>query len=66
MTGFAKPDFHEFETPAETKDYMDGKGVTLYIYDIKYGAGKTSPVSGMTAYYAVMNGRKPGIQSYYP
>ena len=40
MTGFSKPDFHGFETPAEAEDYMDGKGVMLYNYDIKYGAGK--------------------------
>ena len=44
MTGFSKPDFHGFETPAETKDCMNGKRVTLYKYDIKYGAGKTNPV----------------------
>ena len=44
---------------------MDGKGVTLYNYDIQYGAGKTNPIDGETAYYAVANGRRPGIQSYY-
>ena len=54
-----------FETLAEAEDYMDGKGVTLYNYDIKHGAGKTSPIDGETAYYAVANGRRPGIQSYY-
>lgn len=66
MTGCSKPDFHGFETPAEAEDYMDGTGVTLYNYDIKNGAGKTNPVDGKTAYYAVATGRRPGIQSYYP
>ena len=65
MTGFSKPAFHGFETPAEAEDYMDGKGVMLYNYDIKYGARKTNPVNGKTAYYAIANGRRPGIQSYY-
>lgn len=61
MTGFSKPDFRGFETLAEAEDYMDGKGVTLYNYDIKYGAGKTNPVNGKTAYYAVANARRSGI-----
>ena len=66
MTGFSNLDFHGFETLAEAEDYMDGKGVTLYNYDIKYSAGKTNSVNGKTAYCAVANGRRPGIQLYYP
>lgn len=44
---------------------MDIKGVKNYNYNIKYGAGKTSPVKGQPAYYAVANGREPDIQEYY-
>jgi len=65
VTGFSKPDVRKCETLADAEDYMDSKGVTLYNYDIKYGAGKTNPINGQTAYYAVANGRRPGIQSYY-
>lgn len=65
VTGFSKPNFRGLETLADAEDYMDGKGVMLYNYDIKYGAGKSNLIDGKTAYYAVVNGRRPGIQSYY-
>jgi len=65
VTGFSKPDFLGCKTLADAEDYMDREGVTLYNYDIKYGAGKTNPIDGQTAYYAVANGRRPGIRPYY-
>lgn len=34
------------ETLADAEYYMDSKGVTLYNYDIKYGAGKRIPSRG--------------------
>jgi len=46
VTGFSKPDVRGYETLADAEDYMDSKGVTLYNYDIKYGAGKTNPIKG--------------------
>ncbi len=65
VTGFSGSGLSGFETLAEAEDYMDSKGVAFYKYDIKYGAGKTSPIKGEEAYYAVANGRTPGIQGYY-
>ena len=65
VNGFSNPEFHGFETLAEAEDYMDSEGVTFYQYQIKYGAGNTSPTKGEKAYYAVANGRTPGIQELY-
>jgi hypothetical protein len=44
---------------------MAEKGVENYKYAIKYGAGETTPHRGQMGYYAVANGRNPGIQTYY-
>ena len=65
MTGFSKPNFRGFETLADVEDSMDGKGVMLYNYDIKYGAGKSNLIDDKTAYYAVADGRRLGIQLYH-
>jgi len=39
--------------------------VENYKYKIKDGAGETTPHKGQIAYYAVANGRNPGIRTYY-
>jgi hypothetical protein len=65
MADFSKPDFLECKTLADAENYMDRESVTLYNYDIKYGAGKTNPINGQTAYYAVANDRRPEIKPYY-
>ena len=44
---------------------MAEKGIETYKYSIKDGAGETTPQKGQMAYYAVANGRNPGIQTYY-
>ena len=54
-----------FVTLAEAETYMKAKGVEDYNSQIKSGAGITIPEKGRTAYYAVANGRNPGIQEYY-
>ncbi len=59
VTGFSGQDFCGFETLAEAEDHMDIKGVKNY--KLQY----QSPVKGQPAYYAVANGRGPGIQEYY-
>lgn len=65
VTSFSKPIFHGFETLSEAEKYMDSKGVEFYEYNIKYGAGTTNPTKSSKAYYAVANGRNPGIKEYY-
>ena len=57
MTGFSKPDFRGFKTLADAEDYMDGKGVMLYNYDIKYGAGKSNPIE----FGPIINESRPSI-----
>ncbi len=65
VIGFKNSIFHGFVTLAKAEAYMKKNGVTDYKYDIKQGAGETTPEKGQTAYYAVANGRTPGIQRYY-
>ena len=65
VTGFANAIFHGFVTLDEAEAYMAQKGVERYEYNIKQGAGETTPQKGQMAYYAVANGRNPGIQTYY-
>jgi hypothetical protein len=52
-------------TLPEAEAYMAEKGVENYKYAIKHGAGKTTPQRDQMGYYAVANGRNPGIQTYY-
>jgi len=52
-------------TLEEAQEYMQEHKVEQYKYVIKEGAGTTSPIKGRDAYYAVANGRKPGIYQYY-
>lgn len=65
ITGFLNPGFCGFATLAEAEAYMKEKGVKDYKYEIKPGAGDTTPEIGQKAYYAVANGREPGIREYY-
>jgi len=65
VTGFRNPDFCGFKTLAEAEAYMEDHGVEDYKYEIKQGAGETTPEKNQTAYYAVANGRTPGIREYY-
>jgi viroplasmin and RNaseH domain-containing protein len=67
VTGFRspKPPFKGFVTLAEAEAYMADKGIQNYEYKIKAGAGETTPQKGQIAYYAVANGRNPGIHTYY-
>ena len=69
VTGFKfkspKPPFQGFVTLAAAEAYMAEMGVENYEYKIKDGAGETTPHKGQMAYYAVANGRNPGVQTYY-
>jgi viroplasmin and RNaseH domain-containing protein len=65
VTGYSKPLFGSFFTLGEAETYLEDNGVTSYKYSIKPGAGETTPQRGQKAYYAVANGRRPGIQTYY-
>lgn len=65
VTGYSKPLFGSFVTLREAEMYMEQNGVTGYKYSIKPGAGETMPERGRTAYYAVANGRKIRIETYY-
>jgi hypothetical protein len=65
VTGYSKPLFGSFVTLREAEMYMGKNGVTRYKYSIKPGTGETTPKRGQTAYYAVANGRKLRIETYY-
>lgn len=65
VNGFSGADFQGFKTLADAEEHMTYKGVTFYEYNIKHGAGNTKPRKNQKAYYAVANGRTPGIQEYY-
>lgn len=67
VTGFKSPTppFKGFVTLAKAQAYMAEIGVENYDSKIKDGAGETTPQKGQIAYYAVANGRNPGIKTYY-
>jgi viroplasmin and RNaseH domain-containing protein len=67
VTGFKSPEppYKGFVTLAEAEVHMAEMGVENYEYKIKDGARETTPRKGQIAYYAVANGRNPGIQTYY-
>ncbi len=44
---------------------MVEKGITSYTKVVASDHEDTTPLNGQMAYYAVVNGRNPGIQSYY-
>jgi viroplasmin and RNaseH domain-containing protein len=66
VTGYksSTPFYKSFVTLAEAEAYMAAR-VKNYEYKIKDGAGETTPQKGQMAYYAVANGRNPGIRTYY-
>jgi viroplasmin and RNaseH domain-containing protein len=65
VNGFPQALFAGFLTLEEAQEHMQEHKVEQYKYVIKEGAGTTSPIKGRDAYYAVANGRKPGIYQYY-
>jgi viroplasmin and RNaseH domain-containing protein len=65
ITGFSEPIFHGFVILREAEVYMAEMGVEKYERIIKDGTGETIPRKGQMAYYAVANGRNPGIQTNY-
>jgi viroplasmin and RNaseH domain-containing protein len=60
-----KPLFQGFVTLAEAEAYIAEKGVENYEYKIKDSAREITLQKGQMAYYAVANGRNPGIKTYY-
>jgi len=65
VTGYSGALFQGFETLEEAQAYMVKEGVEQYKQEIKEGAGMTTSTRGQKAYYAVANGRHPGVQEYY-
>lgn len=53
--------FYEFD---EARAYLKEKKVMAPKVILKDGAGETTPLPGSKAFYAVANGRKPGIYEY--
>lgn len=49
----------------KAQEYMETNGLKQPRLVIKEGAGETTPLPGNEAFYAVANGRNPGIHSYY-
>ncbi|KAE8395827.1 hypothetical protein BDV23DRAFT_144886 [Aspergillus alliaceus] len=54
-----------FYTLQEAQSFMEENGVNRPTLVIKDGAGKTTPLRGDKAFYAVANGSNPGIYPYY-
>lgn len=65
ITGFSNAVHKACETLAEAEKYMKDSGVTSYEYEIKCDPEETIPIRGRTAYYAVANGRTPGVRDHY-
>ena len=51
-------------TLQDARDYMEEMGAATVKLVIKSGAGETTPVGG-NGFYAVVNGRNPGIYGFY-
>ncbi|KAK4075244.1 hypothetical protein Purlil1_12718 [Purpureocillium lilacinum] len=54
-----------FHTIEAAKNWMRKHGVKRPNEVIKDGAGETTPLPGSRAFYAVANGKKPGITEYW-
>jgi len=54
-----------FVTIEKAREYMKERGVTKPKEIIKDGAGDTTPTWNSKAFYAVANGTRPGIYSYW-
>ncbi len=59
------PIFRGFKPLSEADNYMASKGMKFYEYRIKYDAGVTTLKEGNKAYYAIANGRTPGVKEYH-
>ncbi|KAK2035881.1 hypothetical protein LZ31DRAFT_300355 [Colletotrichum somersetense] len=64
VTG-CKAEFKGFSTLQKALDYMKHRGVLSPRRVIKEGAGESTPDRGSDGYYAVANGRNPGIYQYW-
>ncbi|CZR58255.1 uncharacterized protein PAC_08146 [Phialocephala subalpina] len=65
VTGFPKAKFRKFSTVLDAKAYMETQGLKEYVEIIEGILGDASLKRGERAYYAVANGRSPGIQEFY-
>ncbi len=54
-----------FFTLEDAREYMKSKGVVESKEVIKDGAGETTPQWDSQAFYAIANGKKPGIYEYW-
>ena len=54
-----------FDDLLKAQDFMEKNGVKQPKLVIKEGAGETTPLLGKEGFYAVANGRNPGIYPYY-
>ncbi|RDW84780.1 hypothetical protein BP6252_02370 [Coleophoma cylindrospora] len=64
VTGYRNAQFQGFTTVAEAEMYLARREVKEYIRMIR-PASTTSFRRGEKAYYAVANGRSPGVHEYY-
>lgn len=65
VTGVPHAVHHGFRAFNEAIAFVQRKGHTEYDVDVKSEHEKTSPQHDSYAYYAVANGRCPGIYEYY-
>jgi hypothetical protein len=65
ITGFPKAKFRKFGTELEAEAYMQNQGTKEYVKITDGSLGDTTLKEGEKAYYAVANGRSPGIQEFY-
>lgn len=65
VTGVSQAVHHSFRTLNEAKAFLHREGHIQYDTDVKSENEDTSPRYGRAAYYAVANGRAPGVYRYY-
>ena len=65
INGFPKAKFRGFKSLDKAKKYMEEEKILSYELRLKGGHGATKPERTGPAYYAVANGRNPGIREYY-
>ena len=65
VTGVPQAVHRSFREFNDAIEFLHRNGHTEYDIDVKSENEDTSPRYGSVAYYAVANGRSPGIYRYY-
>lgn len=63
--GFPKAKFKGLKTLDEARKHIKKEGITSHELRLNDGHGATKPARPGPAYFAVANGRDPGIRKYH-